>query len=133
MARIEHVAVSVSDLDRERAFYEAAFGMAEEGRSEFADGAVRMAFLRSAEGAAVELVQRAGSAGERSADLIDAARRRGWIHLALDVADLDATLIAVVAAGGALVAEPAFASMRPRMRFAVVADPDGNLIEVIQR
>jgi catechol 2,3-dioxygenase-like lactoylglutathione lyase family enzyme len=132
MRVVDHVALSVHDLDRERAFYLQVFDMREEGSGQFGEGRIRMVLLRSPDGMGIELVAAAGSRPRPVRDLADAAGVRGYAHVGIAVDDLEESLRQVVDAGGRVVSEPAPASLRPTMRFAVVADPDGNLIELVQ-
>ena len=57
----------------------------------------------------------------------------GWAHLALEVADLDATHAALAARGVPfhVLPEP-YPPFAPLMRIAFCTDPDGNVIELIQ-
>ena len=62
----------------------------------------------------------------------EAALRRGYGHMCLDVPDVDAAHAALLAAGAADRMTPR-ASPEPGVRMAFVADPEGNLIELIDR
>ena len=61
-----------------------------------------------------------------------AARREGYGHVAFDVADLDAAYDRAVARGARPVMPPCPAP-EPGVRMAFVADPEGNLIELLHR
>ncbi len=63
---------------------------------------------------------------------MDAALTRGFGHLALTVDDLEATYDRLLAAGAASRMPPS-PSPEPGVRIAFVADPEGNLIELLDR
>jgi catechol 2,3-dioxygenase-like lactoylglutathione lyase family enzyme len=127
----DHVGLSVCDLDAERRFYTAAFGVVEEHYAVIAEAHARVSLLRMPSGAAIELTERAGSMTRRFPDAFAAASVRGYFHWPLRVADLDEALRSAAACGARVVSEPA-AAQRPDVRFAYVADPEGHLIELLQ-
>lgn len=59
-------------------------------------------------------------------------KQQGWFQLAFRVADLKATFDEVVAGGATAVKLP-FTAPDGRSQVAFIGDPDGNLIELIQR
>ena len=63
---------------------------------------------------------------------LSVAGTRGYGHFCLCVDDVDAEFARVIAAGGAVRMAPADAP-RPGARFAFLADPEGNLIEFLDR
>jgi catechol 2,3-dioxygenase-like lactoylglutathione lyase family enzyme len=131
--RFHHVSLSVADLDAQRRWYAGALGFSTVVE-EFAlpEPPVRTAVLESGDGLRIELIERAGSArGQEYADPLEAARAQGYGHWALQVSDLRETYDQLVAAGARAVWPPADA-VRPGARFGYVADPEGNLIELIQ-
>jgi catechol 2,3-dioxygenase-like lactoylglutathione lyase family enzyme len=62
----------------------------------------------------------------------EAARREGYGHVAFDVADLDGAYDRALARGARPVMPPCPAP-EPGVRMAFVADPEGNLIELLHR
>src|SRR4051794_2255843 len=91
------------------------------------------AMLRSADGWRLELLSRPGSEpGLEAASPVEAALTRGYGHVALDVPDVDAAHAALVAAGAADRMSPR-PSPEPGVRMAYVADPEGNLLELLDR
>ncbi|MDW5593061.1 VOC family protein [Conexibacter stalactiti] len=129
---LDHVGLSVGDLDAQRRFYARALGLTEtEETFELPEAQVRTAILRSADGLKLELVERGGSTPQEFADPLDGASIQGYFHWALNVEDLDAVYTAVLRAGADAVSPPAPA-VRPGARFAYVKDPEGNLLELIQ-
>jgi catechol 2,3-dioxygenase-like lactoylglutathione lyase family enzyme len=128
-ATVDHVAFSVGDLDAMVAFY-TGLGFDERARSDLTPAPVRVALLRNRAGAAIELIAHSVSVpAEHARNPVDAAARQGLLHVALHVGNLDATVAAVVAAGARLIASPSLNS-RGDARFAYVADPEGNLVEL---
>jgi lactoylglutathione lyase len=125
-----HVGLTVADIDRSRAWYSAAFGF--KSQLEFdLPGGVRGAMLMTAGGARVELFEVPGAAeGMAWADPPSAMKRRGFGHVALECADLDAAYERAIDAGATSVWEPR-QSPEPGRRMAFVHDPDGHLIELI--
>jgi catechol 2,3-dioxygenase-like lactoylglutathione lyase family enzyme len=129
--RLDHVGLSVGDLDRATAWYHEALGFD-------VDFAFRIPVLRGAvlvhpSGLRIELLERGGSGGGiGGSDPDTALLTRGWAHIALEVEDLDGTYPRLVEAGASGVWEPRQAP-EPGARMAFVHDPDGNLIELIER
>jgi catechol 2,3-dioxygenase-like lactoylglutathione lyase family enzyme len=131
--RLDHVGLNVADLEAMTAWYCASLGLAVE--LEFALDHVdfRGAMLRSADGWRLELLCRVGNvAGLRAGSPVEAALTRGFGHLALDVPDVDAAYDALLAAGAADRMSPR-PSPEPGVRMAYVADPEGNLVELLDR
>ena len=131
--RFDHVGVNVGSLDGMRDWYVGALGL--EVEFEFALDAFEFsgAMLRSPEGWRVELLHRIGNNAGIAVDRpMDAALTRGLGHLALTVDDLEATYQRLLAAGAATRMPPS-QSPEPGVRIAFVADPEGNLIELLDR
>ena len=131
--RFDHVGVNVGSLDGMRDWYVGALGL--EVEFEFALDAFEFsgAMLRSPEGWRVELLHRIGNNAGIAVDRpMDAALTRGLGHLALTVDDLEATYQRLLTAGAATRMPPS-QSPEPGVRIAFVADPEGNLIELLDR
>jgi catechol 2,3-dioxygenase-like lactoylglutathione lyase family enzyme len=127
-ATIDHFALSVADLDTMVAFY-TRIGFNERTRSDLAP--VQVVLLRNTAGAAVELTAHQASLPlERPRNPIDAATHQGQFHVAIRVEKLDSTIATAVTAGASLITPPAMNS-RGDTRFAYLADPEGNLIELV--
>jgi catechol 2,3-dioxygenase-like lactoylglutathione lyase family enzyme len=93
----------------------------------------RGVMLRSPEGYRVELLWRPGNAvGLQASSPVEAALTRGFGHLALDVPDVDVAYTALLAAGASDRMSPR-PSPEPGVRMAYVADPEGNLFEILDR
>jgi lactoylglutathione lyase len=81
----------------------------------------------------LELLHRPGSAAHgKPRTPAQAALREGYGHVAFDLADLDAGYDRAVARGARPVMPPG-PSPEPGVRMAFVADPEGNLIELLHR
>ncbi len=128
---VDHVGLSVADLDAQRRFYSEALGLTEiEEEFAMAEAQIRTTILRSPDGLKIELIERGGSAPQEFADPFDGAGTQGYFHWALYVDDLDAVFARLLTAGGTEVSAPAPA-VRAGARFAYVKDPEGNLLELI--
>ncbi len=129
----DHVGITVADLDKAAAWYSEALGLREEFSFAMARFDLRGVILISPTGFRVELLERAGSKpGLTAPDPNTAALTRGYGHMALRVDDVDTTFEALLAAGASerLAPRP---SPEPGVRMAFVADPEGNLIELLDR
>ena len=130
--RLDHVGVSVADLDACAAFYERAFAFKPEFPFEL-PGGIRGLMMLNEEGVRVELFERPGSAeGIRAGHPIEALSTRGYGHFALTAADIDPPFEAALRASGRAIVQPS-SSPEPGVRFAFLADPEGNLIELVER
>ena len=130
--RLDHVGLSVAGLDACAAFYERAFAFRPEFPFEL-PGGIRGLMMLNEDGVRVELFERPGSAeGIRAGHPIEALSTRGYGHFALTAADIDPPFEAALQAGGRAIVEPS-SSPEPGVRFAFLADPEGNLIELVER
>jgi catechol 2,3-dioxygenase-like lactoylglutathione lyase family enzyme len=138
-AAIHHVGLQVADIDRAGAFYEQALGARwlvlpltfEGAGAEQAMGVpgvrLRLAMLALG-GAAIELFE---FIGEPAPEWARGERTARLPHLAVQVEDTDAALARVEAAGGKRV-WPAVDRFG-KARVIYVADPDGNVVELLDR
>lgn len=131
---VDHIGVSVADLDAQRDWYQRAFGFDTARPFEIAPLGLRGVFLLGPDDIAIELLEREGSATIRqpAATPPDALLTRGWAHLCFRVDDVDAVFTRVVAVGAGVLSSPGD-SPEPGVRFAFVTDPEGNLIELLDR
>ena len=131
--RLDHVGLNVADLAAMTAWYVAAFGLEVEFEFALDQLDFRGAMLRSAEGWRIELLHRDGNvAGLQALSPVEAALTRGFGHLALDVPDVDSAYDELLAAGATDRMSPR-PSPEPGVRMAYVADPEGNLVELLDR
>jgi catechol 2,3-dioxygenase-like lactoylglutathione lyase family enzyme len=132
-AIIDHAGVSVADLERSERFYTDVLGFTTaEDRFAFPEHDLRGVVLANPQGSRVELFERKGSVPTGPHHQIESTRRQGWFQFALAVPDIAVTFAAVVAAG----AEPSLAPATAPDGVSLVAfvrDPDGNLVEFLQR
>jgi lactoylglutathione lyase len=129
----DHVGLSVADLDRQVAWYCEAFDLTESSPFEVPALGVRGTFVTGKLGVAIELLEREGSApGIQAADQAEALLTRGYGHICLRVENVD-VLHSRLLAAGAVERMPPQASPEPGVRMSFVADPEGNLIELLDR
>lgn len=136
MIALDHAGLTVEDLDGAAGFYARAFGFEAEFPFELGADGIRGVMLRHPEGARLELFSRPGVNGgaQRGRTPIETIGFRGYGHFALTARadDLDAVFARAVEAGAAERVSPR-PSPEPGIRFAFVADPEGNLIELVGR
>lgn len=129
---LDHAGTSVADLARSLRFFGGAFGFGIEETFSIPATDVRGAVLRHPSGARIELFHDPESVATPPGDPVGSARRRGWFQVAFRVRDLDAAYDRAINAGGDAV-RPPFLAPDGRSTVAFLRDPDGNLIELIQR
>ena len=132
--RLDHVGLAVADLATAADWYRGAFGLDTDLVLRVDElGLDIVMLIHPTYGYRVELLSRAGSSvGAKPADPAAAAARHGYGHIAFEVGDVDAEFDRVVAAGARPVMAPRPAP-EPGARMAFVADPEGNLIELLHR
>lgn len=132
--RVDHIGLSVGDLDAQRDWYVAAFGFTTAKSFEVPAAGLRGVFLVGPDDLAIELLEKQGSA--RSATMPtsppEALLHRGWAHLCFRVDDVAGAFARLVDRGAGVVSAPA-PSPEPGSTFAFVTDPEGNLIELLDR
>jgi lactoylglutathione lyase len=129
----DHVGLSVADLDGAVAFYGDAFAYRPEFAFELAPHPVRGVMLVHDSGSRLELFERVGAvAGIQGATPIEALATRGYGHFALASSDIEPVFAQALAAGAQAVVPPS-PSPEPGVRFAFLADPEGNLVELVER
>jgi catechol 2,3-dioxygenase-like lactoylglutathione lyase family enzyme len=143
---IDHVGITVSDLDRSLAFYCGALGLelldrVVEDDPSIADltgyeaVAMECADLDPGDGRVLELIEYrtpVGSPGRHE------LRDGGTVHVSLRVDDLDAVLVALADSAGRLISRRPVLFEEPGspwdgVRCVYVADPDGVVLELVQR
>jgi lactoylglutathione lyase len=124
----------VADLARAEAWYQKAFGLQREFATRVDAVALDIVMLRDPEhGHRVELLHRPGSGpGQRAANPAEAALTQGFGHVAFGVADLGATHSRLLGLGAREIMPPQ-PSPEPGVRMSFLADPEGNLVELVQR
>ena len=84
------------------------------------------------QGVRVELFERKGSRATPPADPTESTLTQGMFQFALSVSDVHSAFARATSLGAASVMSPRIAP-DGRTLFAFIGDPDGNLIEFIQR
>ena len=129
----DHAGLTVADLSAMTRWYCDALDLTVELQFALDHVDLRGAMLRSPSGYRIELLHRPGSvAGLQAASPVEAAMTRGFGHVALDVPVVDEAYDALLAAGATDRMSPR-PSPEPGVRMAYVADPEGNLIELLDR
>ncbi|TIC80002.1 VOC family protein [Nocardioides sp. GY 10127] len=129
---VDHVGISVRDLEGLATFYGSVFSLTEEFRFTVEEAGLSAVVLRSDAGWGIELLHRADSTTPaRWTSPDEAVRSQGLGHLCLRVTDdLDDLYERLLAAGGSPVVTPRIGP-HPQVRMSYAADPEGNLIEMI--
>lgn len=132
--RLDHVGLNVADLRAAEAWWVEAFGYEREFAARLEAFELDIVMLRHPDrGDRLELLHRPGSAaGLRAETPPEAVLTQGFGHVAFDVDGVDGTFARLVALGARPVMEPR-PSPEPGVRMAFVADPEGNLVELLDR
>ena len=127
-----HVGLSVADLPAMIAFYRDGLGFSVEVAFELPGGRMSGAMLRRPDGAGLELLCHADSAGDAAADPHTAMLARGYGHWALAVTEVASTHDRLLAAGAREVWSPRPAPPPATGAMSYLADPEGNLLELVE-
>jgi catechol 2,3-dioxygenase-like lactoylglutathione lyase family enzyme len=140
IARITHVGIAVSDLDRSMRFYRDLLGFRSEHaldvEGEPTDTLLRLrgtklhAEYLSRDGVRIELLHFASPAAPARPER--PLNQYGLTHLSFRVTDMDAVLTALRAAGERVLEETVIRFPEWQSAACFVADPDGQLIELVQ-
>jgi lactoylglutathione lyase len=128
--RFHHAGLRVADLDRASSWYAEALGFAVELTVELPTDPVRVRMLVNEAGVRLELFELAEARDTPAWPDPVSALRRGVGHVGVVVDDLEAAFERAVGAGGRPLWQPR-PSPEPHIRMAFVADPDGNLVELL--
>jgi glyoxylase I family protein len=136
VARLDHVGLAVAGLEAAASWFCDVFGLVPELslRVDAIDLSIEM-LIHPEHGYRLELLHRPGCArgpDGKAATPAEAALREGYGHVAFDVADLDAAYDRALDRGARPVMPP-WPSPEAGVRMAFVADPEGNLIELLHR
>lgn len=130
---LDHVGVSVANLEAMTEWYCRALGLRESTPFELAAIGLRGTFVIGDDGFALELLQKEGSQpGLQAPNPNTALLTRGYGHIALRVADVETTHAALLESGASERMAPQN-SPEAGVRMSFVADPEGNLIELLDR
>jgi catechol 2,3-dioxygenase-like lactoylglutathione lyase family enzyme len=129
---VHHVGLSVVDLPAMVAWYRDALDFEVEVGFELPGGRSRGAMLRRPDGIGLELLCHADSAGTPAADPPAAMLRRGYGHWALAVSDVPHAHAQLLSAGAREVWSPRPAPPPASGSMSYLADPEGNLLELVE-
>ena len=134
LTRFDHIGLSVADLPRAEAFYSGCFGFSRQLEFELAPHPIRGVMLTHPSGMRLELFAHADSepSDVQGRAPIAAHAIRGYNHFAVCAEDIAPLYEAALAAGAGAVIAPA-PSPEPGVRFAFLSDPEGNLVELVER
>jgi catechol 2,3-dioxygenase-like lactoylglutathione lyase family enzyme len=140
LARLTHVGISVSDLERSLRFYRDALGFEREHELHVAGepvdtllrlhGADLHAVYLMRDGVRIELLHFASPPAPPPRTR--AMHEHGLTHLSFRVTDLEATLAALRAAGERVLEETIIRFPEFGSAACFITDPDGQLIELVQ-
>jgi catechol 2,3-dioxygenase-like lactoylglutathione lyase family enzyme len=132
--RFDHVGISVPDLAAATDWYRATLGLTVETSFAVAGTDLRGVMLRHPDsGFRIELLHRTGAVpGLAPASALEAAGTLGFGHICLCVPEVPAEYDRLIAAGATSRMPPSPAP-RPGATVCFVADPWGNLIEILDR
>jgi catechol 2,3-dioxygenase-like lactoylglutathione lyase family enzyme len=140
LQRLTHIGLCVADLERSLGFYRDLLGFAFEHElhveGEPTDTLLRLrgvnldAVYLTRDGVRIELLRFATPAAPPARARV--MHERGLTHLSFRVPDLDATLDALRAAGERVLEETIIRFPEFGAAAAFIADPDGQLIELVQ-
>lgn len=116
---VEHTGLVVNDTEKLASWYVATFGAQEISRS---DGQPPIIFLSFGRAALIELIPATEPAAAKPSD---------HVHLCLSVSDISRALTSLDAAGIRLDRKPFDAYDGSRVAF--LRDPEGNLVQLVQR
>jgi len=129
----DHVGLSVADLNAMANWYSKAFGFNIVQPFEVPPIGLKGMFVIGDDGVAIELLQREGSSRPSTfASVPEMAGAQGFGHIAFRVDNVDSVHDHLVALGAISIMSPRPAPVADS-RMAYVADPEGNLLELLTR
>jgi catechol 2,3-dioxygenase-like lactoylglutathione lyase family enzyme len=132
--RWDHIGISVRDLGVARDWWCRALNLELEYRVEPPGTDLRGVMLVHPTGFRIELLHRPGAtASQSAAGPLEAAAVLGLGHVCLRVEDVPAAYDALLERGATARKPPSISPARPGALNAFVSDPDGNLIEILDR
>lgn len=131
--RIDHVGLNVANLAAAETWYCSAFTMTRELALRIDVIELDIVMLIDSHGQRLELLSRPGSEpGLRAANPAEAILTEGYGHIAFDVEGVDAVYERLLELGARSVMAPQPSPER-NVRMAFVLDPEGNLVELLDR
>ncbi|KAH7243929.1 Glyoxalase/Bleomycin resistance protein/Dihydroxybiphenyl dioxygenase [Fusarium solani] len=134
--QFNHVGLSVANISAQSQFYRSIMEFENVVRNFtiHAPELFQVVQLQNAQGVIIELVQNADSTSDQSPkDPMDGSKVQGYFHWALMVGDLEGIFAYITrpSTGCRAVSPPAPDDFHVGGRYAYVADPEGNLIELL--
>lgn len=134
MTALDHIGLSVADLEGQAEWYARALGLVPRDPGGIPEIGLRVVFLvEPDEGWALELLHRPGShpaPPARSAP--EHVLTQGYGHICVRSSDVDSLFERLVQSGATSIMEPTDSPISG-VRMAFVADPEGNFIEMLDR
>ena len=131
--KVDHVGLNVADLDAQAAWYTKAFNFGTAKPFVVEPLNLRGMFLTNSDGFAIELLERQGSKlGHRPESVPEALLQQGFSHLCLRVPNVEPVHLHLLSLGAKEIMSVRPAP-EPGVIMSYVADPEGNLIEIIDR
>ena len=131
---LDHVGIDCADLEAQSDFYRRAFDLEVELEGDFPEFNFRGVMLVSTEGWHLELFKRDGAGPRPVPDDADGQHDvLGIGHVCFSVSDLGAAYDRLLALGAAPRLPPMPYPGVPEWRLAYLADPEGNLVELLTR
>ena len=121
--KLDHIGIVVDNLESGIDFYSRVVGLGEPIVKEIPELQLRCAFFYAGDGPIIELVEISGKS-----DLV-----RGDVVVAIEVADLDAALAHLRAAGVRVFDQPATPNLPLRRGWVLKKDAHGTVIELCPR
>ena len=132
--RIDHVGLNVGNLDAQAAWYTKAFNLTTAKPFVVEPLQLRGLFLTNSDGFAIELLERQGASrvGTAPESVPEALLSHGFSHLCFRVEDVAAVHAHLLSMGAKEIMSVRPAP-EPGVTMSYVSDPEGNLIEIIDR
>jgi glyoxylase I family protein len=128
LGSLDHVALTVADMDRALDFYEGLLGCEVLGQMLLDDGTFKLVYLRKGR-ALIELFAHRTPPAAVPRPARDGGPTLGFQHLAFVTDDVDGVAASLAAAGVPFTVPPKDAAGGVRLAFFL--DPDGNVLELV--
>jgi catechol 2,3-dioxygenase-like lactoylglutathione lyase family enzyme len=132
--KLDHVGLNVSNLDAQAAWYSKAFDLTTATPFVVEPLNLRGLFLTNSDGFAIELLERQGASRASTApeSVPEALLSLGFSHLCFRVEEVEPVHQKLLALGAKEIMSVRPAP-EPGVTMSYVSDPEGNLIEIIDR
>jgi lactoylglutathione lyase len=131
---LDHAGIDCADLAAQIEFYSRAFDLEVEVEGDLPEYNFKAAMLHNSDSWHLELFKREGARPRPVPDDPDGQHDvLGISHICVEVSDLDAAHDRLLALGAGSRLPPMPFPMQPGWRLAYLADPEGNLVELISQ